>query len=67
MSVKIKVKEIFTLDPDSVGLLLDFDGVKDPEKVVELVKATKAYWEGSLHFWPFVRLVLDILLEKGAK
>ncbi len=64
MSVKIKLKEVFTMDPNSVGVLFDCDGVKDPEKVVELIKTTQQYWEGSIHFWTFVSMVLDIILER---
>lgn len=64
MSVKIKLKEVFTMDPNSVGVLFDCDGVKDPEKIVELILTTKRYWEGSLHFWTFISMVLDIILER---
>ena len=58
--VKIYVKEVEQLDENSVGVLLDFDNVANPEKVVETIKATKSYFEGSITFWEAVKILITI-------
>lgn len=58
--VKVRLKEVVQLDEDSVGVMLDFDKVSNPAKVVETIKAAKEYWEGSLTFWQVLGIIIKI-------
>jgi len=58
--VKVRLKEVVQLDEDSVGVMLDFDKVSNPGKVVETIKSAKEYWEGSLTFWQTIGIIIKI-------
>lgn len=59
-SLKVRLKEVVQLDENSVGVMLDFDNVNNPAKVVETIQKAKEYWEGSLTFWQVVGIIIKI-------
>jgi len=59
-NVKLKFLEVKVGDEDSVHLVLDFDKVKNPQKVVDTIYALKDWREGSLDFWDLVLLMRTI-------
>ena len=58
--VKVLLKEVVQLDENSVGVMLDFDKVSNPGKVVETIKKAKEYHEGSLTFWQVIGIIIKI-------
>ena len=58
--VKCYVKEVEQLDENSVGVLLDFDNVNNPGKVVETVKTLIAKFEGSIDIWEAIKVLITI-------
>ena len=58
--VKIKLKEVVVLDENSVGLMLDCDNIKEPQKVADSINTVKRYFEHSLSFWDVIAILLAI-------
>ena len=58
--VKVRLKEVFVLDDNSVGVLLDADNVKDPQKLVDSINGIRDWKEGSIDIWDLIKLMFTI-------
>jgi len=58
--VKCYVKEVEQLDENSVGVMLDFDNIANPGKVVETVKTLIAKFEGSITIWEAIKVLITV-------
>lgn len=58
--VKVRVKEIVQLDENSVGVMLDFDNVREPGKVIESINAIRDWSQGSIDFWDVLKIMITV-------
>lgn len=57
--VKCFMKNVEVIDDDSVGILLDFDGLEDPDVAVEWIKARAKLGE-QVTVWDVLAVILFI-------
>ena len=62
--MKIIVKEIIQLDPDSVGIMLDIDGVADAAKWATSGDLIRRWVGKELNFWDLISFIIAIWTMK---
>jgi len=57
--VRCLLEEVSQIDDDSVGLFLNFDGIENPQQVIEAIKIRKKVGE-QLTIWDVILAILAI-------